>query len=173
MDPALHAPVQADELRLAMRHWNTGITVVTAIGPNGAPAGIVCNSFTSVSLEPALVSWCVDRGSSSFDAWCGAEAFSVHILGEENAGLVPRFAARGTDKFTGLHTTFSTVGSPALGGVPVRLDCTTWNRYDGGDHVIIVGEVRAIETAADSATDTAAPSWTPAGRQPARRQPCP
>ena len=54
----------------------------------------------------------------------------------------------GTDKFSGLRTRPSTVGSPALDGVPVRLDCTTWNRYDGGDHVIIIGEVRAIAAAA-------------------------
>jgi 3-hydroxy-9,10-secoandrosta-1,3,5(10)-triene-9,17-dione monooxygenase reductase component len=164
MDLSLHAPVQAEELRLAMRHWTAGVTVVTTTGRDGTHAGIVSNSFTSVSLEPALVSWCVDRGSSSFDAWCRAEAFSVHILGRENADLVPRFAARGTDKFAGLHTTPSTVGSPALDGVPVRLDCITWNRYDGGDHVIIIGEVRAIHAAA-----TATHPRTPAHRQPARR----
>ena len=168
MDPALHAPLQAEELRVAMRHWTTGVTVVTATGPDGTPAGIVSNSFTSVSLEPALVSWCVGRGSSSFDAWCRAEAFSVHILGEEDAGLVPRFAARGTDKFAGLPTRPSLVGSPSLDGVPVRLDCTTWNRYDGGDHLIIVGQVRAIEI---RAIETGAHPRTPEPRQLARRQP--
>ena len=149
MDLSLDAPVRPGELRAAMRHWSSGVTVVTTSADDGARTGIVSNSFTSVSLEPALVSWCVDRGSSSFPIWSRAEAFSVHILGEEDADLVPRFAARGADKFAGLATVPSPVGTPVLEGVALRLDCTIWNRYDGGDHLIIVGQVRSITTPAD------------------------
>lgn len=149
MDPTIRTAVQPEQLRLVMRHWATGVAVVTAAGRDGTPAGLVSNSITSVSLDPALVSWCVDRRSSSFETWSRTEAFSVHILGTGNADLIPRFAARGTDKFADLHTRRSLLGTPVLDGIPVRLDCTIWNRYDGGDHVIIIGQVQAVETAAD------------------------
>jgi len=149
MDTTFPTAVQPEQLRQVMRHWTTGVAVITAAGPDGAPAGLVSNSITSVSLEPALLSWCVDRRSSSFRTWSCTEAFSVHILGAENTDLVPRFAARGTDKFAGLPARRSPLGTPVLDRVPVRLDCTVWNRYDGGDHVIIIGQVQAVETAAD------------------------
>jgi 3-hydroxy-9,10-secoandrosta-1,3,5(10)-triene-9,17-dione monooxygenase reductase component len=93
MNLSLDTTVRAEELRRTMRNWTTGITIVTAVGEDGPYAGIVSNSFTSVTLEPALVSWCVDRGSTSFPTWCRTEAFSVHVLGEKDAHLVPRFAA--------------------------------------------------------------------------------
>ena len=144
MDTALKPAVTADALRQAMRHWTTGVTVVTA-RPAGRPAiGLVCNSFTSVSLDPPLVSWCVDRGSSSFAAWMDAEAFSVHVLADDGAHLVPRFAARGTDKFAELPTSQTALGTPAVAGAVVRFDCTVWKAYDGGDHVIVVGRVEEL-----------------------------
>ncbi|MDR3080844.1 MAG: flavin reductase family protein [Streptomyces sp.] len=146
MDTALlESPVTGLELRQAMRHWTAGVTVITAGSEPSARIGLVSNSFTSVSLEPPLVSWCVDRNSSSFEAWRQAPAFSIHILDEEDGHLIPRFAARGTDKFTGLTTHATTLGTPALDGGRIRLDCRTWRTYDGGDHVIIIGEVVRIE----------------------------
>lgn len=149
MDLTFQASVQTEDLRKVMRHWTTGVAVVTATGEDGTPAGLVSNSFTSVSLDPPLVSWCVDRRSSSFRTWSRTDAFSVHILGAEDAGLVPRFAARGTDKFADLRTTCTALGTPALDDVTVRLDCSLWNRYDGGDHVILIGEVQAVDAPAD------------------------
>ncbi|MEA5454201.1 flavin reductase family protein [Sinomonas sp. JGH33] len=140
----LESPVTGLELRQAMRHWDTGVTVITAGSEPSGRIGLVSNSFTSVSLEPPLVSWCVDRNSSSFEAWCGAPSFSIHILDDEDAHLIPRFAARGTDKFAGLTTISTPLGTPALDAGRIRLDCRTWRTYDGGDHVIIVGEVAGI-----------------------------
>ncbi|MBT8162395.1 MULTISPECIES: flavin reductase family protein [Arthrobacter] len=141
----LESPIKGHELRQAMRHWASGIAVITA-GPEPLTRiGLVSNSFTSVSLEPPLVSWCVDRNSSSFEAWCRTPSFSIHILDEEDVHLVPRFAAKGTDKFAGLTTHATAVGTPALEAGCVRLDCRAWKTYDGGDHVIIIGEVVCIE----------------------------
>lgn len=144
METVLTPPVTAHELRRTMRHWTTGVTVITA-HPEGGPIGLVCNSFTSVSLDPPLVSWCVDRASTSFEAWMASDSFSVHILAADDAALVPRFAAKGADKFSGLASSPTGLGTPALEAGVARLDCRVWRAYDGGDHAIVVGRVERIE----------------------------
>jgi 3-hydroxy-9,10-secoandrosta-1,3,5(10)-triene-9,17-dione monooxygenase reductase component len=137
------APVAAAELRSVMRHWSTGICVVTTAMAN-RQAGLVVNSFASVSLEPALVSWCVDKASTSFDIWMETDSFSIHVLDQADAHYVPRFARRSVDKFDGLRTETGATGAPALPEVEVRLDCRLWTRYEGGDHIILLGRVEHI-----------------------------
>lgn len=136
-------PVAAPELRSVMRHWATGICVVTT-ATGGRQAGLVMNSFASVSLEPALVSWCVDKASTSFDIWMETDNFSIHVLDQTDAHYVPRFARRGVDKFDGLRTQLGATGAPALPEVKIRLDCRLWSRYEGGDHIILLGRVDHI-----------------------------
>lgn len=131
------------DLRSAMRHWASGICVVTTESA-GRQAGLVMNSFASVSLSPALVSWCVDKTSTSFDLWMGTDNFSIHVLDQGNAHYVPRFVRSGADKFDGITTQPGATGAPALPGVTVRLDCRLWTRYEGGDHIILVGRVEQI-----------------------------
>jgi 3-hydroxy-9,10-secoandrosta-1,3,5(10)-triene-9,17-dione monooxygenase reductase component len=135
--------VAATELRSVMRHWATGICVVTT-ATAGRRAGLVMNSFASVSLNPALVSWCVDKASTSFDIWMETDNFSIHILDQDDAHYVPRFAQRGLDKFEGLKSQVGSTGAPALPDAAVRLDCRLWTRYEGGDHIILVGRVDQI-----------------------------
>jgi 3-hydroxy-9,10-secoandrosta-1,3,5(10)-triene-9,17-dione monooxygenase reductase component len=135
--------VEAAELRSVMRHWATGICVVTT-AMAGQRAGLVMNSFASVSLNPALVSWCVDKASSSFDIWMETDNFSIHVLDQDDAQYVPRFAQRGVDKFENLGPEVGSTGAPALPDVAVRLDCRLWTRYEGGDHIILVGRVDRI-----------------------------
>lgn len=135
--------VAATELRSVMRHWATGICVVTT-ATAGRRAGLVMNSFASVSLNPALVSWCVDKASTSLDIWMETDNFSIHVLDQDDAHYVPRFAQRGVDKFQGLKTHVGATGAPALPDAAVWLDCRLWTRYEGGDHVILVGRVDQI-----------------------------
>ncbi|MFJ6392934.1 flavin reductase family protein [Streptomyces sp. NPDC091972] len=138
--------VTSDTLRQTLAAWPTGVTVITAEAAGGR-VGLVCNSFTSVSLDPPLVSWCVDRRSTNFALWKGAESFAVHILAEDQTGLIERFARRGGDKFTGLALSQGLTGAPLLSGTAARLECRTWQRYDGGDHIILVGQVVSAERA--------------------------
>lgn len=141
--PGPAADRQTPGLRSFMRHWDTGTCVVTAAAGERL-AGLVVNSFTSVSLEPALVSWCVDKASTSFDIWMETENFSVHLLDQTTAHHIPRFVQRGVDKFAGLELQTGTTGSPVLPDVRLRLDCRIWDRYEGGDHIIMVGAVDHI-----------------------------
>jgi 3-hydroxy-9,10-secoandrosta-1,3,5(10)-triene-9,17-dione monooxygenase reductase component len=135
--------VAATELRSVMRHWATGICVVTT-ATAGRRAGLVMNSFASVSLNPALVSWCVDKASTSLDIWMETDNFSIHVLDQDGAHYVPRFAQRGVDKFEGLKSQVGSTGAPTLPDAAVRLDCRLWTRYEGGDHIILVGRVDQI-----------------------------
>lgn len=137
---AIHDGVTAAELRDAMRLWVTGVTVITTAWGDQR-AGLVSNSFTSVSLEPALVSWCIDLRSSSLELWNHTDNFAVHVLGEDQKDLVARFAKKGGDKFTGLNWRAGVFGSPVLAAPTVALECEVWARYQGGDHLIIVGRV--------------------------------
>ena len=134
------------DLRSVMRHWPSGVSVVTTAA-GSRRAGMVMNSFASVSLDPALVSWCVDRASSSFETWMATDNFSIHVLGKDLGHYVPRFAQRGNDKFEGLTPLVGSTGAPALPGVGLRLDCRLWARYEGGDHMILVGQVDHITQA--------------------------
>lgn len=131
------------EFRRVLSAWTTGIAVITA-EHGGCLAGLVSNSFTSVSLDPPLVSWCVSRGSTSLDTWLAADGFAVHILAAHETSAVSRFTRRGGEKFTGLDWTPGVTGAPLLPMGVARLECRTWQQYDGGDHVILVGRVIAL-----------------------------
>ena len=102
---------------------------------------MTANSFTSVSLDPPLVSWCVANVSSSRDIFCEAEAFAVHLLGAAHGELAMRFAEKGIDKFDGVAHASGLTGAPILDGLAPVFDCRTWARYPGGDHTILIGEV--------------------------------
>ncbi|WP_138444949.1 flavin reductase family protein [Sinomonas susongensis] len=141
--PSVDQAVNGTELRRAMGHWATGIAVVTT-QVDGTLAGLVSNSFTSVSLEPALVSWAVDKRSSSFEAWNTTDNFAVHILSEADRRLAQRFVAKGTEKFAGLAWEPGVLGSPIVAVDVPRIECRLWQRVDAGDHVILIGEAVSV-----------------------------
>lgn len=132
--------VTGADLRRAMVHWASGLAVITT-SDGGTLAGLVSNSFTSISLDPPLVSWAVDRASSSFEIWNRTDNYAVHILSESHRDLVQRFVAKGTDKFAGLAWESGVLGSPIVADDVPRVECRLWQRVGAGDHVILIGEV--------------------------------
>ena len=136
--------------RRALGAFATGVCVVTADSYLG-PLGITINSFTSVSLTPRLVLWCLDERSERWHAFCGAEHFSIHVLGADSEALARRFA-----KGIGLMEDheFQRVGdAPPRLAAAARFDCRTHDRIQMGDHMMILGEVVGFETS-DGATLT-------------------
>ena len=91
--------------RNALGSFATGVTVVTAIGRNGVKVGMTANSFNSVSLDPALVLWSIDRKSSCFDDFMQAKAFAIHVLAADQQAVSNHFARSGSEKFADLHYT--------------------------------------------------------------------
>ena len=133
---------EAVAYRRALGGFATGVCVVTADTADG-PLGITVNSFTSVSLEPRLVLWCLDEKSQRWKAFAEAERFSIHVLGAEDRHMAARFA-RGVCVLAEDEFERAGDGAPRLKHAVTRLDCLTRQRLPMGDHMTIVGEVESF-----------------------------
>src|SRR5580700_2857473 len=146
------AEVNAPEFRQAMGHFATGVTVVTSIGDDGEPVGTTASAVTSLSLDPPLVLVCFDHASLTLRAIRSHGAFVVNVLAAPQQHLSANFARRGlAAAWDGVRHRPGPTGSPRLHGVLATLECTVEHRLPGGDHEIVVGRVRAVETAGGDA----------------------
>ena len=133
------------QLRSALGSFPTGVTIVTTNDALGGDIGLTANSFSSVSLDPPLVLWSLSRNSGSRSAFEAAEYFAVHVLAAQQETLAARFAQRGAERFTGLRLERGHGNAPLIDGCSARFECRVAHHYEGGDHVIIVGEVLKFE----------------------------
>lgn len=140
--------VRADsrQFRDALGSFATGVTIATTTGPDDGPIGVTASSFNSVSIEPPLVLWSLAKSSLSRPAFCDSGHFAVHILSADQDDLADRFARTGEDKFGDLNWTKGALGSPVLDHYAAKFECRTQHQYDGGDHIIMVGEVVGFDT---------------------------
>lgn len=129
--------------RQVLGHFPTGVTVVTGMD-GGEPVGLAVGSFFSLSLEPALVGFCVGKSSSSWARMKDGGRFCVNILGADQEDVCRTFAVSGEDKFSGIGWKPAESGSPLLDGVLAWVDCETDQIHDGGDHHIVVGRVLGL-----------------------------
>ena len=137
--------ITARDLRTLLRRHPAGVTVVTTVDGRGQPVGLTVSSFIPVSLEPPLVSFCVGYTASVRPALEGAPAFAVHVLGADQADLAARFATSGVDRFSGVPWWTGPDGLPRLPGALTWLSCVTEVRQPAGDHLLVLGRVRAAE----------------------------
>ncbi|WP_433280637.1 flavin reductase family protein [Pseudonocardia xinjiangensis] len=135
-------------MREVLGHFASGVVVVTAAGPSG-PIGFTCQSFTSLSLDPPLVSFAPSRTSSTWPRIRDADTFCVNILAADQEHHSAGFARSGVDKFDGVRWRAGRCGAPILEGVCAWVRCALHAEHDGGDHTIVVG--RVLELAADHA----------------------
>ncbi|MEU3984419.1 flavin reductase family protein [Streptomyces sp. NPDC026672] len=131
------ATATAEILRSTLRRHAAGVTVITVPGP----AGFTATSFTSVSLRPALVSFCVGLTASAAPAVERADRFAVHLLGDRDTAVAARFATSGIDRFAEVPWHAEPGGLPRLDGVSAWLTARVTHRQTLGDHVFVVGEV--------------------------------
>ncbi|WP_040728718.1 flavin reductase family protein [Nocardiopsis chromatogenes] len=143
----MSTPAHGGELRRMFGHWATGVAVITSRGANGRPVGFTCNSFTSVSLDPPLVLFCVARASSSWPLMRPSNRFRVNVLGHGQRALGRRFTSKDTDRFAGVDWRDGAAG-PVLEGAVATLAADVVSETDGGDHVVVVGRVTDYETRA-------------------------
>lgn len=131
--------------RSALGSFATGIAVITTIAPDKSPIGVTVNSFSSVSLDPPLVQFCLGRAAMSYEAFTIAPSFAVNILAEDQADLSVRFSKRDLqERWEGVGVERWDTGVPILAGCLANLECDREHIYDGGDHVIVVGRVRRL-----------------------------
>lgn len=149
-DPAGVSPAQ---LRDAMGQFATGVTVVTSVGADGEPVGTTANAVSSLSLEPPLVLVCFDLKSATLAAVRGHGAFAVNVLGHRQRHLSANFAKRGLAAvWDGVRHHRGPTGSPRLADVIAVIECTVEHSFPGGDHEIVIGRVRHVESNGDGAT---------------------
>lgn len=131
----------APEFRTALGSFATGVTIVTTASQPDQPIGVTASSFNSVSLDPPLVLWSLAKSSKSLAAFCGSGHFAIHVLSSHQEALSNRFARSGEEKFQDVSWGPGALGSPVLQEYSARFECRTVHQYEGGDHIIFVGEV--------------------------------
>jgi 3-hydroxy-9,10-secoandrosta-1,3,5(10)-triene-9,17-dione monooxygenase reductase component len=136
--------VPARYFRDVLGNFPTGVVVVTAQGPDGEPVGMVVGSFTSVSLDPPMVLFLADRGSSTFPKIREAPHFVVNVLASDQANLCRGMAAKGSDRFLDVGWQPASGGAPVLDGVVAWIDCVMADVVDAGDHVIALAAVQDL-----------------------------
>ena len=128
-------------LRDALGCFATGVTVVTCLNPDGDPAGLTVNSFTSVSLDPPLLLVCLAKDAASAGALVAAPNFAVNVLqtGQQPASI--RFSTRHEDRFGATPWACGEAGAPILKDSLGVFECARHAVHDGGDHHILIGQV--------------------------------
>lgn len=138
--------IDSMRFRAILGRFATGVVAITGIDPeSGVPTGLAANSFTSVSLDPPLVGFCVAHTSSTWPTLRSADRQCVNILSEPQTEVCLQLAAKGGDKFAGLEWTTSPSGSPVLDGALAWIECSVEAEYTAGDHVIVVARVHHLD----------------------------
>ncbi len=142
--------IDQKDLRSVLGQFATGVTIITTKTKAGNYYGFTANSFTSVSLDPPLILFCIDKNSEGCPLFWNSRCFAVNILEAGQAEISQRFAdsaLSSEERFADLMLTKAKTGSPILADALGWLDCRLENYYEGGDHWIFVGRVIDIRRA--------------------------
>ncbi|WP_298836623.1 flavin reductase family protein [uncultured Roseobacter sp.] len=141
-DSFVPAPERSADLRRAFGCYGTGVTIITTELEDG-PLGMTANSFSSVSLDPALVLWCPARSSRRHDAFVTAKRFCIHVLNAEQLHVAKHFAGQG-DGFSASDWAPGARGTPELRGCLAEFHCETHAVHPAGDHSLVLGLVTRV-----------------------------
>lgn len=133
--------IDSKEFRRALGNFATGVTIITAQNHLGERVGMTANSFNSVSLDPALILWSIEKNAASYRIFSEATHFAVNILSATQIELSNRFARRSADKFAGIEFETGIGQAPLLSECSATFECEKYAVHDGGDHWIILGQV--------------------------------
>ena len=128
-------------LRQCFGTFMTGVTIVTTTDSNDKPVGFTANSFTSVSLSPAMLLVCIDNASENLNTFAKGRGFAVNVLASDQQELSSRFASPIANRFEGIHWQNSALGFPIIGDTAASFDCTLEQAIAAGDHTIMLGRI--------------------------------
>lgn len=137
--------IDGARFRSVLGRFATGVVAITGIDDTGRPTGLAANSFTSVSLDPPLVAFCVAHTSTTWPRLRGIERLCINILGEPQLEVCKRLALKGGDKFADITWTGSPGGSPVIEGALAWIEVSIENEHVAGDHVIVVARVHHLD----------------------------
>jgi flavin reductase (DIM6/NTAB) family NADH-FMN oxidoreductase RutF len=132
------------DLRRAFGHFGTGVAIIGFHDRENRPLGLTINSFASVSLEPALLSWCLANESQLYDDVAAVSRFSVNILAADQVDLSNRMAGSGSHELGADEIEDVTASAPALKGALAHFDCHVQNRIEAGDHLLLIGGIDGV-----------------------------
>jgi len=133
-------------LRNVLSKFSTGVTVVTTVDDKNYPVGITVNSFSSVSLDPPLISWCLGKDQPSYKDFVKSNGFVVNILSKSQMDICNRFSSPCMNKFENFTFKKSKEGFPLISNSLATIICETWSVYPGGDHDIFVGKITKFKS---------------------------
>ena len=131
------------EFRDALAQFATGVAIICAPGTHGRFVGFTANSFNSVSLDPPLVLWSLNRKATSLAAFEEAEHYAINVLAHDQIELARRFSRPHEDRFEGVDYRLGRAGAPLITGCVAWFECRHHARHRAGDHVLFIG---AVET---------------------------
>ncbi len=136
------AAFDSREFRRALGCFPTGVTVICTREPNGTPRGITANSFGSVSLEPPLISICIDHRAASLEVFRACRSFAINVLSEQQRDVSDLFATKAPDKFERVVWRPGRLDAPLLDASVATFECEPFTAQDAGDHLLMLGRVR-------------------------------
>lgn len=138
--------IDSARFRAVLGRFATGVVAITGIDAGtDRPTGLAANSFTSVSLDPPLVAFCVAHTSTTWPRLRGSERLCINILSEPQLEVCKRLALKGGDKFADITWTGSPGGSPVIEGALAWIEVSVENEHVAGDHVIVVARVHHLD----------------------------
>jgi len=129
------------DFRDALGSFATGVTVVTALTPDGQAIGVTVSSFNAVSLQPPLILWSLSCNSPRLAAFRAASHYAVNVLAAEQQWISDCFASRDDDRFGPLETSQGLAGAPLIKGCSAWFECANEVQHPGGDHLVFIGRV--------------------------------
>ena len=136
--------VDSTAFRDAMARFPSGVTIVTTHDENGRPHGFTASSFCSVSAKPPLVLVCLAKSANSYPVFAHNDRFAVSILQADHVHLARQFASKNADKFACGGFIRTPHGATVLEEALAVVECSVHNRYEAGDHMIMIGEVEQV-----------------------------
>lgn len=137
--------VNVRDYKTVLGNFCTGVTVVAST-ENGEPVGFTCQSFSALSLDPALVLVGVQKGSATWPRIRKSGLFAVSMLAADQQSIGNRFARSGVDKFAGVEWWRSPAGAPFISDALAWVECSVVDEMEAGDHTIVVAAVTSLET---------------------------
>jgi flavin reductase (DIM6/NTAB) family NADH-FMN oxidoreductase RutF len=138
-------PIDSAQFREVLGAYPTGVSVVTAMGADGEPLGMVVGTFTSVSLDPPLVGFLPDKKSTTWPQIEAAGHFCVNVLASDQQEICRQVSAKGPEKFVGVDYALSRHNLPVIANSIASIECSIHSVVEAGDHWIVLGKVLGLE----------------------------
>ena len=137
-------------LRRAYGCFPSGVTAICAMA-GAEPVGMAASSFTTVSMEPPLVSVCIQQTSTTWPKLRARPRLGVSVLAEEHHDVCRSLSAKDGDRFAGVNWRADQGGAVFIGGAPLWLDCSLHTEVEAGDHLIALLEIERLRIDPDAA----------------------